>query len=259
MMRVRLVVMALAAWSGTFAHAQNSPDLPHYTPAELQASQLQSVQRAVSAAEGNSQRTVQSSQWQQGFAKELTPEQWQQKRLAYHRQLAAMFSDAPSAAANTQQEQENGPRLAGEQLVLFVSSSMPVPTLRAYARDLARVGGVMVVRGGIGGLRQVMPTMNWIHDVLSVKPGCEGECKMWATELLIDPMLFRLYGIKKVPALIYQPDMKISAYCDGLDKAQMASSVVYGDAKLIALVDELNKTSPSETLTKLSNELWKKQ
>lgn len=253
----RLLAVA-TLWSvGFFAHAQNNQALPHYEPGDLQANQLQGLQRAVSAAEASTARTLQSKQWRAGVAKELTPDQWQRKQQAYSQQLAELFSAAPSAAKPT--EEEAGPRLAGEQLVLFVSSSMPKQTLRAYARDLAQVGGVMVVRGGIGGLRQVTPTLNWIHSVLSVKPDCEGECQMWATELLIDPMLFRLYGIKKVPALIYQPDMKISAYCDGLDKAQKAAAVAYGDAKLITLVEALNKESPSQTLTELSNTLWKKQ
>jgi type-F conjugative transfer system pilin assembly protein TrbC len=259
--RVGHLGLAIALAVGSFAHAQNNQALPHYEPADLSASQLQGLQRAVSAAEGATTHTLQSKQWQAGFAKELSPEQWQRKREAYNRQLSQLFSSAPSAAkaSEADADEDSGPRLAGEQLVLFVSSSMPLHTLRAYARDLAQVGGVMVVRGGIGGLRQVTPTMNWIHSVLSVKADCEGECKMWATELLIDPMLFRLYGIKKVPALIYQPDMKISAYCDGLDKAQKAAAVVYCDARLMGLVDELNKETPSETLTQLSKILWKKQ
>lgn len=41
--------------------------------------------------------------------------------------------------------------------VLFVSSSMPVPVLRAYAVQLERVHGVLAFRGMPGGMRKVGP------------------------------------------------------------------------------------------------------
>ncbi|QKJ09235.1 hypothetical protein [Yersinia bercovieri] len=40
------------------------------------------------------------------------------------------------------QQQEERPELVKDQLVLFVSSSMPIHTLRNYARDLSKVGGL---------------------------------------------------------------------------------------------------------------------
>ena len=80
---------------------------------------------------------------------------------------------------------------------------------------------------------------------------------MWGTEMLIDPMLFRIYGINKVPALIYQPDMQIQSYCDGLEKVNKASAVVYGDASVRALLERMNMISPDEKVKRLITTLEK--
>lgn len=249
---IRPILISGVLLFSTFAHAQKN--LPSFTPPDLPADQLKTLQSSVSAAKQTTQQVQADPGWK-AIERELAPAQWDRKRKAYETQLAAMFQSPPGKDA----PKEEGPTLVGEQLVLFVSSSMPLHTLRAYARDLARVGGVMVMRGGIGGLKAIQPTLNQIHSILAVKEGCQGQCKMWDTEVLIDPMLFRMYGVTKVPALIYQPDMQIAAYCDGLDRAHKASGIVYGDASLMALLDELYKENPAPILKELSTQLWNKQ
>lgn len=154
-----------------------------------------------------------------------------------------------SAGISQEEKKEDGPKLAGNQLVMFVSSSMPLITLRQYAKDLSKVGGVMVVRGTVGGISKMVDTITLTRNILSVDPTCEGaNCKMWGTEMLIDPMLYRVYDIKKVPALIYQPDMNISSYCDGLEKVNKASVVIYGDASVRALLERMNVIAPDEKI-----------
>lgn len=238
-----------------FAHAQTP--LPSLDQAELSKEQLKHVQQAVSAARSTAQDTLKSDAWK-NIEKELSSEQWAKKQASYKTQFEAMFQSPPGPGKD-KSATEDGPKLVGNQLVLFVSSSMPLPTLRAYARDLAQVGGVMAIRGGVGGLKEIQPTLSLIQSILSVKAGCQGVCKMWGTEIVIDPMLFRLYGVNKVPALIYQPDMKIAAYCDGLEQVQKASGIVYGDASLMGMLDELYKETPDDTVKKLRDTLWKKQ
>lgn len=153
-------------------------------------------------------------------------------------------------------ETKNGPTLAGNQFVMFVSSSMPLVTLRNYARDLSKVGGVMVMRGTVGGISKMVDTVTLTRNVLNADPTCEGaNCKMWGTEMLIDPMIFRIYGIHKVPALIYQPDMNIQSYCDGLEKVTKASSVVYGDASVRTLLERMNVMTPDEKVKSLISTL----
>ncbi|EOF5934033.1 type-F conjugative transfer system pilin assembly protein TrbC [Salmonella enterica] len=163
-----------------------------------------------------------------------------------------------SAGMQGDEKKEDGPKLAGNQLVMFVSSSMPLVTLRKYAHDLSKVGGVMVMRGTVGGISKMVDTITLTRNVLNADPSCEGaKCKMWGTEMLIDPMLFRIYGINKVPALIYQPDMQIQSYCDGLEKVNKASAVVYGDASVRALLERMNMISTDEKVKRLITTLEK--
>ncbi len=116
----------------------------------------------------------------------------------------------------------------------------------------------MVMRGTVGGISKMVDTITLTRNVLNADPSCEGaKCKMWGTEMLIDPMLFRIYGINKVPALIYQPDMQIQSYCDGLEKVNKASAVVYGDASVRALLERMNMISPDEKVKRLITTLEK--
>lgn len=193
-----------------------------------------------------------SNQFASSIAEFSKSEAFRQKQEAVKSQVFA------SAGINPTDGNESGPTLAGNQLVMFVSSSMPLITLRKYAHDMSKVGGVMVMRGTVGGISKMVDTITLTRNVLNADPSCEGaKCKMWGTEMLIDPMLFRIYGINKVPALIYQPDMKIQGYCDGLEKVEKASVVVYGDASVRALLERMNLISPDEKVKRLIETLEK--
>lgn len=146
--------------------------------------------------------------------------------------------------------------LAGEQLVMFVSSSMPMKTLRNYARDMAKVGGVLVVRGMKGGLSDHASSMRFFWDVLRVDPNCKtSTCESFDTDILIDPILFRMYNVQVVPALVYQPDMQLNSYCDDLSAAKKANGIVYGDMYLGYLLEQLEKKTGNATLGVLRERL----
>ncbi|WP_275385675.1 type-F conjugative transfer system pilin assembly protein TrbC [Xenorhabdus bovienii] len=144
-------------------------------------------------------------------------------------------------------QQNERPELVKDQLVLFVSSSMPIHTLRNYARDLSKVGGVMVLRGAVGGISRIADTMKLSREILTVNQTCDTtSCKMWSTQILIDPVLFKQYDIKVVPALIFQPDMNINSYCDSLELMKKAETVIYGDASIAKMLEVMNRITPNK-------------
>lgn len=123
--------------------------------------------------------------------------------------------------------------------VLFVSSSMPVPVLRAYAAQLERVRGVLAFRGMPGGLNKVGPMAKLSAQVLRIDPGCEGPaCAMRDVQLIVDPIVFRQHGVSRVPALAMIPGDPTQAYCEREDESPRASQVVYGDSALSGLFEE---------------------
>ena len=131
--------------------------------------------------------------------------------------------------------------------VLFVSSSMPRPTLRAYAVQLEKTHGVMAFRGMPGGLKKVGPMARLTAQILRLDPGCEGPaCAMRNVQLIVDPIIFRQHGIARVPALAMIPGDPTQAYCERDDDSVAAAHIVYGDSALPGLLDEYARLGGKE-------------
>ena len=87
----------------------------------------------------------------------------------------------------------SGPRSGTAELLIFTSLSVPVASWRQWARDAARTGAPLVLRGvGVGGLPE---TAKRIGERLG---GAEAG-------VAIDPRLFRLFNIERVPAVVVVP------------------------------------------------------
>ena len=79
------------------------------------------------------------------------------------------------------------------EVLLFTSLSVPAPSWRQWAREAARIGAPLVLRGvGNGGLRA---TVKAIGERL-------GDSR---AGVAIDPRLFRLFRIERVPAVAVVP------------------------------------------------------
>lgn len=130
--------------------------------------------------------------------------------------------------------------------VLFVSSSMPISTLRAYAVQLEKARGVMAFRGMPGGLTHVAPMAKLSAEILRLEPDCEGPaCAMRNVQLIVDPIVFRQHGIAQVPALVMIPGDPTQPYCERGEDApepaalpKLAGAIVYGDAALSGMLEE---------------------
>lgn len=130
-----------------------------------------------------------------------------------------------------------------ERIYIFISSSVPVETLRNYARDIDRIGSPnikMVMRGFIGGMKYIKPTMEYLSDVLKRDKLCDfkagQKCEVYGTSVYIDPLLFRAYNIKEVPAFVYIKGLKVmdpllsEGMTDNVTSTQ--ATVLYGDVSL---------------------------
>ncbi|WP_228383777.1 type-F conjugative transfer system pilin assembly protein TrbC [Sphingopyxis fribergensis] len=134
--------------------------------------------------------------------------------------------------------------------VLFVSSSMPISTLRNYAVQLERVHGVMAFRGVPGGLRKMGPMAKLTAQILRLDPGCEGpNCVMRNVQLIIDPIVFRQHGIVQVPALAMVPGDPTQAYCERDDDSPRAAHIVFGDSALSGMLDEYARLGGKEEVS----------
>lgn len=131
--------------------------------------------------------------------------------------------------------------------LLFVSSSMPISTLRNYAVQIEKVHGVMAFRGVPGGLRKMGPMAKLTAQILRLDPGCEGpNCVMRNVQLIIDPIVFRQHGVAHVPALAMIPGDPTQAYCERDDDSPRASHIVFGDSALSGLLEEYARLGGKE-------------
>ena len=112
------------------------------------------------------------------------------------------------------------------ELLIFASLSVPVASWRQWARDAERFGAPLVLRGvGEGGLRA---TVKRIGARLG---GAEAG-------VAIDPRLFRLFGIERVPAVAVVPGGVPPCRSRGCaDDPAPAHDLVTGNIGLIAALE----------------------
>jgi type-F conjugative transfer system pilin assembly protein TrbC len=181
----------------------------------------------------------------------LESEQYKANQSAGER-LAREVLQLPQQSANHQPTQEKETSTGAEtegQVLVFVSSSMPIETLRNYARSLVKVKGALVLRGGIDGLRKIGPTIAFSQRVLKVDPYCRGNCPLFNIPLLIDPLLFRQHHITQVPAIAFQVEGVIQG-CERSNTAP-ATEVIFGDISLKGALDRLQQLKPHPKLNNL--------
>lgn len=181
--------------------------------------------------------------------------EYQNRLTQYHQTAREVFGLASDdeAAAHLPSEETNE---IGDRLVLFASSAMPISVLRNYVKDVDRVGGVMIFRGTIGGIDSFMPTVRFMRKLLAIDPNCtSASCDMRQTNISIDPQRFSHHGINRVPAVIFEKNMKIQAYCKEGDRDPKASIIAYGDASLAGLTNAIYQRTQEPALKALLNTL----
>lgn len=133
-------------------------------------------------------------------------------------------------------------RMTDAVLLVFASSSVPLNTLRAYAAQIEKASGAMVLRGAVGGLREMGPTIELIMDILRVDPRCSGAtCEMREVSVLIDPVAFAHAGVSRVPAVAIVDRDPFASYCERQTPEARSDPwiVTYGDAALNGHLEEL--------------------
>ena len=92
-------------------------------------------------------------------------------------------------------------RKGAAEILIFTSLSVPAASWRQWAHDAARTGAPLVLRGvGAGGLRETAKRTGARLGGTDAGPGSKS-----GASVAIDPRLFRLFGIERVPAVVVVP------------------------------------------------------
>src|SRR3990172_6577024 len=147
-----------------------------------------------------------------------------------------------------------------ERIYIFISSSVPKETLRNYARDLDALGQPrmsIVMRGFVGGMTKVRPTLEFLRGVLFKDENCASDkCDAYQAPILIDPMLFKRYGIETVPAIVYARGVTDLTVSEKIKEGGETGDyyMLYGDAALDGALELIDREGGSRSLDCL---LWK--
>ena len=154
----------------------------------------------------------------------------------------------------------NGLLLSDERIYIFISSSIPVSTLRNYAKDMDTIRDpniVMIMKGFIGGMKKIKPTLKFIQGIITKDRGCEfgQNCEVFNTNVYIDPLLFRKYGISDVPAIVYAKGITVKdmGASEGLDgNADVADEyIVYGDVSIEHALEKIKLENRGQGLKRV--------
>lgn len=119
---------------------------------------------------------------------------------------------------------------AAERVYYFFSFSVPEASIRAAFADGEKIGLIAVLRG--------LPEGSVKESLLRLKRVI-GERKI---EVVIDPLLFRLYNIADVPTLVYAEESNPSCeHCEPVPRHWKA----VGDIPMTTALEKFSRPAPS--------------
>ncbi|MGD0021970.1 MAG: type-F conjugative transfer system pilin assembly protein TrbC [Smithellaceae bacterium] len=142
-------------------------------------------------------------------------------------------------------------------LYIFISSSMPQNTIRAYVEDVAllKEQNIMIVlRGMIGQPAKLKETAKYVKNIIQKYPECQKKCKVYKARFSIDPKLFEKYSIKEVPAFVYDQHVKTMKPDIGRKEENKRDDEYYklkGDVSLEYAFEVLRRETKEKELEKL--------
>ena len=178
--------------------------------------------------------------------------------------FADEFKSLPTGSEDGAGKMPSGLR-QDERIYIFVSSSIPLSTLRSYVQAVARIGDpniFMVFNGFIGGAKNWKPTMDYISSITVKNPGCNTKaerCDSYLANIEIDPLLFGKYGVNKVPTVVYATGVQMAGGAGAsegkADVSYVSSYSVSGDASLEYILEYLFKETNSDSIENITAKL----
>lgn len=181
------------------------------------------------------------------------------------RKLRALLFSKETKDIETENPGQKSFLLPDERIYIFISSSIPISTLRNYAADLDKLSDpniIMVMRGFVHGMHLIKPTINFISNILVKDSNCNvftTRCDVYHLNIEVDPLLFARYRIETVPAILYargvnsiDPDQS-----EGIkDNTSVADAyLVSGDVSLEYALEKIRKASKSSQIANILKEL----
>ncbi|VAW82985.1 hypothetical protein MNBD_GAMMA12-3108 [hydrothermal vent metagenome] len=121
------------------------------------------------------------------------------------------------------------------KLYIFVSYSMPEASIRNLYRDANRIGAPLLIRGLIN--NNFTDTARKMSQILGTK-----DRRAKKTTVLINPVMFQKFSIKRVPAFVFIKGENVLVACRTKKSCEASVpkyDVVYGDITLRKAIETL--------------------
>ena len=158
--------------------------------------------------------------------------------------------------------------LEDERLYIFISSSVPVSTLRTYVSVIDQLKDprvFLVMRGLVDGIGSMTPTIKFFGKLLAKDINCDvlaQKCESYTAQISIDPHLFPKYGIENVPAVAYVKGVNLvdagrsEGEAENLNGTQNAY-IVYGDVSVERGLEIISRETKNKRVNKLLEKVRK--
>jgi len=132
-----------------------------------------------------------------------------------------------------------------EKIFIIISSSISKNILKNYFEMLQNVNTdvTFVLRGSIGGIKKIMPTLNWIKEITTKQDNTRYEYNV-----IIEPRIVSKYKVKRVPAVLYIKDYD-SSYTKEVYNEEYY--IYYGAVDVDYVLEKINIDVKSDGLKKL--------
>ena len=125
---------------------------------------------------------------------------------------------------------------SGPALMVFVSLSMPEPTLRKLLKQAARAQATLFIRGLVN--NSIRTTVTRVQELIGQAP----------VAIQIDPQAFDRFGIERVPSFVLVRDGTRPASCaSGVCAPPQAYVKVTGDVSIDYALDAMRRGAPGQS------------
>jgi len=107
-------------------------------------------------------------------------------------------------------------------------------------------------------MKRVKPTMDFVGKIITEDADCDiqkNKCSAYRANIKIDPLLFRRYGITRVPAAVYAPDVRIMdpTLSEGMEGNAKTGDhyTLHGDASLAHVLEVFRRESGRKSVESL--------
>lgn len=141
---------------------------------------------------------------------------------------------------------------SSETIYIILSSSVPKQTIINYLESTKYIQSnvVFVLHGSIGGMQKIMPTLNWIKNLLGDK--------YLSAKFIIDPKLTKMFNINQVPALLYTQRNLFELKSEQIHSSpnQFGDTYIfYGDMPIKYILTQFNNKKENQFISYLLNRL----